>query len=313
MSQKTNAEGQGAGPIAVTGASGFIGTHLIQNLHASGFSTRALVRAKRGRTLDLPDNTELVSGSLSDGGALDQLLAEAKTCVHLAGATKSIDVAGFHRANAIGTFRLASKAVAHGVEHFVHVSSQAARAPSLSDYAASKAASERALAPFHAKMKITIIRPPAVIGPGDPMLQPMFDLIKAGWLPAPTEPRAGTRRFAVISVRDLVAQISETVRHPNTPTSLIEPSSLTAATWAEMAAAASEVRGKRVRTLRVWPGLLIALGVTADAISSIVRRPMPVSYGKIREMLAADWTYDSAVQNAMTLEEILATCLCEAS
>lgn len=313
MPQQSNAEGQGAAPVAVTGASGFIGAHLIQNLSESGLASRALVRTKRGRQLDLPASTTLVPGSLSDVDALDALLRGAKVCVHLAGATKSISPSGFHRANANGTYGLASKAAANGVEHFIHVSSQAARAPALSDYAASKAASESVLAPFKRDMKITIIRPPAVIGPGDPMLQPMFDLIKSGWLPAPQDPRSGKRRFAVISVRDLVAQIADAVHHPDTADELIEPCSLSATTWAEIASAAGDVQNKTVRALRVWPAVLIGLGAAADAVAKIVRRPMPVSYGKIREMLAADWTYDSAVQNAMTLEEILGTCLSEPS
>jgi len=250
-----------------------------------------------------------VEGSLQDQDAISALLSGAQTCIHAAGATKSIDSSGFHAANAVGTYNLAACAAACGVSHFIYLSSQAARAPHVSDYAASKAISESALQSFQSEMKITIIRPPAVIGPGDPMLQPMFDLIKRGWLPAPSDPKAGARKFAVISVRDLVDQIIAAVQSPEDAAAMIEPCSITSTDWRAVADAASTVMGRNVRLVRISPALMEALGYAADGLSHLVRRLMPISHGKVREMLAADWTYDRAPQDAMKLQEIMRDCL----
>ena len=294
--------------IAVTGATGFIGQHLLSRLNELGRKNRALVRSKAGRATDFPDTTQIIPGGLNDPAALQQLLKGTKICLHLAGATKSVSADGFHTANVIGTFNIAAMAAKAGVEHFICVSSQAARAPEISDYAASKAAGEAALDPFRSQMKVTIIRPPAVIGPGDPMLKPMLDLIRSGWLPAPSEPRSGARSFAVISVRDLVERIVQSVVGEENGEGLIEPSSVPATTWQSVGAAAGSALNRRVRVVHIWSSILRLVGYLADGVATLVRRPMPISHGKVREMLAADWTYEDQVQDAMNLEEILRAC-----
>lgn len=297
--------------IAVTGATGFIGSHLVSRLDAQQRPTRALIRTKKNRPINLPSTTEIVAGSLQDHESIMALLAGAKTCVHLAGATTAIDVNGFHTANVIGSYNMAACALKAGIEHFIYVSSQAARAPLISDYAASKAMSEIALSAFAAEMRITIIRPPAVIGAGDPMLQPMFDLIRVGWLPAPAEPKRAPRAFAVISVEDLVTQIIETIDRPPSDEPLLEPCSVASTHWSEVASAVSRVVDRKVRVVRIWPALMMSLGFCADALAKLTRRPLSVSRNKVRELLAVDWTYDQPVRNAMTLSEVFAASLGE--
>jgi len=300
--------GSGAGVVAVTGASGFIGSQILARLDQSGQPSRALIREKRNRTVRVPASTEIVPGSLNDSDAIQRLLAGAQTCIHAAGATKSIDMSGFYATNVVGTYDMAARAVAAGVEHFIYVSSQAARAPDISDYAASKAASEAALNTLRSRMKITIIRPPAVIGPGDPMLKPMFDLLRAGWLPAPAEPRSRQRVFAVISVRDLADQIVASARAPDANAAVIEPCSVPATNWQEVGRAVGEVLGRKIRILPLWPGLMSGVGCLADGVARLTRRPMPISQSKIRELLAADWTYDHPARDAMSLKQIFEAC-----
>lgn len=299
------------GVIAVTGGTGFIGAHLLSRLDTPNNTTRALIRHKRNRTISVPGSTEIVSGSLQDRDAIQALLDGAQTCIHLAGATTSVDANGFHQANVIGTLNMAACAVAAGVEHFVFISSQAARAPSISNYAASKAMSELALQPFASQMRISIIRPPAVIGPGDPMLAPMFDLIRAGWLPAPSEPKGKTRSFAVISVHDLVSQIVETIDATDAGEALIEPCSVASTNWTQIAATSGEVLDRKVRIIRTWPGLMKVFGAGADCITTVTRRPLSLSLNKVRELLAVDWTYNHPVRNAMSLKEVFVACLDE--
>ncbi|MEO1323992.1 MAG: NAD-dependent epimerase/dehydratase family protein [Pseudomonadota bacterium] len=295
--------------ISITGATGFIGIHLVSRLNALNWPIRLLVRPRSNRTVKAANSTAIVEGSLGDRDAVMALLRNTQTCIHAAGATKSITENGFYTANVIGTYDIAACAVKAGVKHFVYVSSQAARAPQLSNYASSKSISEAALRSFESEMKISIIRPPAVIGSGDPMLNPMFDLIKHGWLPAPSAPKTGGRSFAVISVSDLIDELVSTIQAGAEAPRLIEPCSLVSTNWTQVADAASNVVGREVRLLQIAPAMLKSLGLLADGMSHLLRRPMPISLGKVREMLAADWTYDRASQDAMTLEEILRDCL----
>ncbi|MEM1390040.1 MAG: NAD-dependent epimerase/dehydratase family protein [Pseudomonadota bacterium] len=298
-----------ADPIAITGATGFIGSHLLSCLHDLDQPSRVLIRDKRNRGLNVPGSTEIISGSLTDHDSVLNLLKGTQACIHLAGATTSIDISGFHRANVVGTDTMAACAMACGVKHFIYISSQAARAPFISNYAASKALGEAVLSRFRSKMKITIIRPPAVIGPGDPMLQPMLDLIRRGWLPAPAEPKGKTRQFALISVRDLVSEIVRRLNDPQKTDSVVEPCSIPVATWDQIGSTTSAVLDRKVTVMRVWPGLMKGIGLCADTLARLTRRPLPISYNKVREMLAVDWTYDRAVQDAMTLHEMFAVCL----
>lgn len=297
--------------VAVTGATGFIGSQVLSLLDEEGLPTRALIRHKRNRTLTLPASTEVVSGSLHDPQAIGKLLQGARTCIHAAGATKSIGKTEFQKTNVVGTRNIATCAAEAGVEHFIYISSQAARAPDISDYAASKAESETALLALQAKMKVSIIRPPAVIGPGDPMLQPMFDLIRAGWLPAPSDPAHGRRRFAVISIRDLADYIVMTARSSEAAADILEPCSIPATDWKEVAEIASNVLDRKVRLLPIWPRLMQGAAYLADGLAAVSRRPLSLSSNKVRELLAVDWTYDHAVSNAMSLREIFEECLLE--
>lgn len=295
--------------VAVTGATGFIGNHLLARLDADGVRSRALIRDKANRIVDLPGTTEVIPGALSDKDKLAELFQGVQTCIHLAGATTSLNASGFHSANVIGTYNVAASAAAAGVQHLICVSSQAARAPGISSYAASKAMSEASLAPFNQDMQITIIRPPAVIGTGDPMLQPMLDLIRDGWLPVPAEPTGVTRAFAVISVRDLVSQIMNSVESSAAGSSFVEPCSVASTNWTEVAAATSEVLGRKVRMVRIPAFALKGVALCADIISKLTRRTFPLSRSKVREMLAVDWTYDHPMRDAMSLKEVFMECL----
>ena len=295
--------------VAVTGATGFIGTHLLERLDSDGIPSRALVRRKRNRVIDLPETTEIVSGSLGDRDNLKDFFHGAHTCIHLAGATTSLNGSGFHSANVIGTYNVAACAAAAGVKHFICVSSQAARAPHISDYAASKAMGEASLEPFKQDMQVTIIRPPAVIGAGDPMLQPMFDLIRTGWLPVPAEPKGATRSFAVISVTDLVSEIVRSLQNPATGHDFNEPCSVASTNWTEVAVTTSEALSRKVRLVRIPTFVLKSVALCADGIATLTRRTFPLSRSKLREMLAVDWTYDHPIRDAMSLKEVFVECL----
>ena len=116
--------------------------------------------------------------------------------IHVAGAINAADRAGFAACNIDGTAAMIEAAKAAGIARFIHVSSLAAREPALSDYGWSKAQSEH-------KVEIsgldwTIIRPPAVYGPGDREMLELFRMAARGIVLLPP---AG--RLSLIAVDDL--------------------------------------------------------------------------------------------------------------
>ena len=97
--------------------------------------------------------------------------------IHVAGVINAPDAAGFEQGNVAGTLAMLAAATAGGVHRFVHVSSLAAREPNLSLYGASKARAEELV--DASGLDWTIVRPPAVYGPGDKETLELFKMARA--------------------------------------------------------------------------------------------------------------------------------------
>jgi nucleoside-diphosphate-sugar epimerase len=190
-------------PVALTGATGFIGAALLSHLARAGWPVRALYRPRPGRIAAQLPGVEWLPGDLDDDGALKALVAGADAVIHCAGVVRGARRSDFDRVNVDGAARLAGAAARAGrAPRFLLVSSLAARMPELSHYAASKWSGERAVAAASASMRWTVLRPPAVFGPGDRELAPLFRSIARGFAPMPA---GAPGRFSLLHVDDLAA------------------------------------------------------------------------------------------------------------
>lgn len=158
--------------IAITGATGFVGGHVLDQARSLGLEIRALTR----RMQPPRDGVTWVGGSLDDADGLDQLMAGADAVLHIAGIINAPDESGFIAGNVTGTANVLAAATRAGIGRFVHVSSLAAREPSLSAYGRSKAQSEALVQ--QSGMAWTIVRPPAVYGAGDRETLELFRMAK---------------------------------------------------------------------------------------------------------------------------------------
>nr|WP_047166459.1 NAD(P)-dependent oxidoreductase [Sphingomonas sp. Y57] len=170
--------------LAITGGTGFLGGHVLRIAAERGHRVRALARR-----VQLPrPGTEWIVGTLEDHSALAELCDGADAVIHIAGAINAPDLAGFVAANVTGTASLLTAAEAAGIARFIHVSSLSAREPDLSNYGWSKAASEALVA--QSSLEWTIVRPPAIYGPGDREMLELFRIARAkGVLPLPPKGR----------------------------------------------------------------------------------------------------------------------------
>ena len=178
--------------IAITGATGFVGQEVVEQLLAAGHHVRALTR----RAQSPRDGLTWVEGTLDDVAALTELAHSADAVLHIAGAVNVPTRADFARANITGTANMVAGAKAAGVRRFIHVSSLAAREPLLSNYGWSKAEAERVVEA--SGLDWAIIRPPAVYGPRDKDMLELFQMARRGVMLLPP---AG--RTSVIHVTDL--------------------------------------------------------------------------------------------------------------
>lgn len=179
-------------PAVVTGADGFIGSHLAEALVAAGVRVRALVQYNALSSAgwldsiapEIRDEMEIVSGDIRDGDAMFDLLAGARSVFHLA-ALIAIPysyraAASYVDANIHGTLNLLQAARRRGVEIFVQTSTSevygsAQRVPidethplnAQSPYAATKIASDQMALAHHRSfgLPVVVLRPFNTYGP----------------------------------------------------------------------------------------------------------------------------------------------------
>lgn len=284
--------------VALTGATGLVGGAVLAAA-PSGAQVRALYRAAPGEGA-----ADWVQGSLSDDAALARLCEGADTVIHVAGATASLGDRGFHAVNVLGAARLASAARRAGARRFVLISSQAAQRPGVSAYARSKRLGEEAVRRAAGGMAVTVLRPPAVFGPGDEATEPLFAAMRRGVLPVPGGRGWRTRRFAAVTAQGLAREVW---RAAAGEAASGVPAEYPALGWEDLARA-SAAAGFPVRLLPVPPTVLAAAGRAVDLAARLARRPQVFGAGKAAEM-AFDWTASGPALTSAPLDQALGPLL----
>ena len=274
------------GTIALTGGTGFIGQHLIRRLSAAGWEVRALTR-RPGAIATAPGIIPL-EGALDQTAALDRLVEGVTAVIHCAGLVKARSRAGFDAVNVTGTANLLTAALAQPAPpKFLHISSIAAREPALSDYAASKRASEAVLEAAAGALNWQVLRPPAVYGPGDTMTLPLFRQFSWGLALLPS--RQG--RFSLLHVEDLADGVSALLEADVASGQIMELDDGRAGGygWPEVTAAAGASLGKSIRSYAVPRPLLRTLAAVGTGLSLACGRTPILTQGKINEITHPDW------------------------
>jgi nucleoside-diphosphate-sugar epimerase len=304
--------------VALTGATGFIGGTLARRLGEAGWRIRAQFRSTSARKRPTVTAVRWIEGDLENLESLRRLVNGSNAVVHCAGAVRGASEVHFKRVNVNGVARLVQAATEqHPVPRFLLISSLAAREPQLSPYAASKRQGEDALAATAGKMGWTALRPPAVYGPGDRELLPLFRWIARGLAPVLGPESA---RFSLLYVEDLAEAVVRWLEggkdqqrafelhdgHPN------------GYTHNEVINTVEALRAKRAIRVQV-PGPLFRLAAALNlrAARIIGYTPMLTPW-KIRELNHPNWVCDNKPLNRaigwaprVTLEEGLRRTLHE--
>jgi nucleoside-diphosphate-sugar epimerase len=284
--------------LLVTGATGFIGRHLLDTLASTGEAVRCLVR-RRNITPPLPSCAQMVFGDLATGEGVSGALEGVDAVIHLAGITKALRAADYYSGNAHAAGTLA-RAVAGRPIRLLHVSSLAAIGPGsmvaedseprpVSDYGRSKLEAERIVRA--AVPDAVIVRPPVVYGPRD---TDVFQILKSVSRGMAVEIAGGDRWFSAIYVKDLVEGILAAARHPRAAGRtyfLAHPKPLT---WRDLGAVAARIMGrKQPRAIRVPLSAAFAVGWCAETWSRITGKPGIISRAKVAEARWPSWTCSS--------------------
>jgi nucleoside-diphosphate-sugar epimerase len=182
--------------LLVTGASGFLGSHVAERALARGDSVRCLVR-KSSNTRHLSSlGVELAYGAIDQAETLPAAVRGVDAIVHCAGLVKARDADEFDAVNHRGSAALAAAAAEHCPElrRFVHVSTAALMGPGqpgrphsrddepnpVTEYGRSKLRGERAVVALKDRIPVTVLRPPAIYGPRDVEMFAFFQMVSYG-------------------------------------------------------------------------------------------------------------------------------------
>jgi nucleoside-diphosphate-sugar epimerase len=291
--------------ILLTGASGFVGSHILDCLRARGLATVLLLRPTSNTQFiasHLPE-VELRPGSIGDPESLRQAMAGITHVIHCAGATRATRVSGFYEVNQAGTRNVVSavNGQAGRVQRMVHISSLAAAGPALrdtpareghpphpvSEYGKSKLAGELEVRD-HCRAEHVILRPPAVYGPRDAEFLRLFKAVKRHLLPK----LGGAQALSLVFVQDLAEAVVTCLTHP-------------AAAGKTYFVAAREIvtaqsLGEEIASqMHAWTvplplptALLWPICLAREVLSRLTGKPSVLSLQKFAELRAPGWVCD---------------------
>jgi nucleoside-diphosphate-sugar epimerase len=296
--------------VLLTGANGFVGSHILDTLLAGGLPTTVLLRPSSERRFlkeHLP-NLEVRPGSITEPQTLNQALTGITHVIHCAGATKAVRASGFFEINHIGTRNLvAATNDQPGVQRFIHISSLAVSGPAtaanpareseaprpISIYGESKLAAEAEVRE-RSRVPATIIRPPAVYGPRDQGFLPLFRAVNRHLLPRPSSKQA----LSLVFARDLAAAVVACLVNPLAAGRTYFVASPEIVTGRAIGEAIASQLGHwtlpcPLPTYVLWP-LCLAQEITAR----MTGRPRLLNLQKFAELRTRGWVCDPSLLKA---------------
>lgn len=299
--------------VLVTGASGFIGKVLVPYLIEQGYEVRCLVRPTSNTQALEHLSVELVEGNLSDKASLSRAMKGVDVIYHLAAQINMSTKESFSEVNAKGTKKLleaaceqdsrpailaVSSLAATGPRQFVDKPSESDPMLPVSEYGHSKYESEKFLRVYADRLKISIVRPPMVLGAGDPMSLPMFKNVQSGIHPSVDK----SQKFSMVYVKDLV-RVMEKVANEGERIEKLDKANGQGVyfsgfkeplTWEELGNKISKALGKnRLPWNIVIPRkVLMLVAKLMDRVEAVFGIKMPLSSDKATEAISGNWTCD---------------------
>jgi uncharacterized protein YbjT (DUF2867 family) len=271
--------------ILLTGATGFVGSHVLPALLADGHDVRALVRTDgaRARVLgrlepELQGRLTFATGDVTHAGGLDAAVAGVDAVVHLVALPRDWDGgASLRLVNTEGTRNVVVAAKAAGVRRFVHLGALGVEDDPRLHYASSKARAEALVR--ESGLDWTILKPSLLFGERDGFFNILAGLVRMSPLVVPV-PGDGRSRFQPLAIEDLARAVVLSLKDPATVGRNLELGGPRIWTYREILA---EVLGALDTHRMIVPMPVPLISLVAGA-AELVRLPFPVATDQLRQL-----------------------------
>jgi len=294
--------------IFLTGATGFMGSHMAEYLLKRGVTVYALVRnPSRLRGLQgLP--VRILEGDLVSVPALPK---DIKFVIHLAALTKARKPEAYYSANRLGTASLLRAVASQGLRpRMIYVSSIAAGGPSwpgrprreddpaapVSHYGQSKLLGEEETLKFKSRFPVLILRAGAVYGPRDTDFLDYFKFSAKGLIPslAGIDPQV-----SLIYIKDFVRALDLCLKKKVASGEIINIAAPQSTAWSDLGRTAAGILGKKPRRLTMPRPLVFAAALVSEAAGRLSGRMTALTLNKYREMREGPWSVDTSKAKAL--------------
>jgi nucleoside-diphosphate-sugar epimerase len=302
----TSSAGTDRTRIALTGATGFLGSHIADVLLDRGYQVRASVRATSSLRWLEGKPVETVQVDLANPADCRKFLTGTSGLIHCAGAVTAPTAEIYHQANVASTAALlegATEAWADRTDKaaFILISSLAAHGPAplarpavetdpcrpITAYGRSKLAAEELLTDRGRGFRTAILRPPSLYGPRDAEFLPLFSAAVRGWTG-----RFGRNMTGLSLVHGVdAAEASVALLETETASGpFFVDDGHNGYDWTALADALGQMAGRRIRTLKIPLGLLKLVSLLAGR--SRAERSLILNRDRIRDLDAEGWVCD---------------------
>jgi nucleoside-diphosphate-sugar epimerase len=285
----------------VTGATGFVGSHLVEALQRSRVDVTVLARSPVKAAALVAQGVHVIPGDLHHTEGLRRAAAGQDIIYHVAGITAARNETEFFRANQEGTVNLVGAASATGRPRFVLVSSLAAGGPAprglpldgteqprpVTAYGRSKLAAEQVVR--GSALPWTIVRPPVVYGPRDREVLKVFRLARLGVAPVFGD---GSQELSAVHAGDLASALLAVAGADGTVGRIYNACHPEVFTSAEFGRAVGNAMGRSVGTIRIPKPLGRILLSLTETTAKLAGQTTILTADKAHEFFQPAWTGD---------------------
>jgi nucleoside-diphosphate-sugar epimerase len=291
----------------VTGANGFVGSHLVDYLLAKNFETRCVVRKSSNLRWLEGKNIILFDCGLFDKEGLRRAFKDANYIFHVAGVVKAKNESGYFRGNVDATKVLLEVAeeFKESIKKFVIVSSQTVSGPSsngkpvneeseckpLTTYARSKLEQEKVTLSHKDIFPVTICRAPAIYGERDTEIFIYFQVFNKGLT---TMIGFGKKELSLLHVADLVEGLYLAAISEKANGEIYFISSEEYYTWYEVGEITSKVLNKKAFRIRLPHFIVFIVAAFAQFFAMFSSKPATLNIEKAKDLTQRYWTCDTS-------------------